>query len=192
MSKKEIEYMKNLLKTQNFSINSEELADAIVKAQEKAENNRTQKIQADKEAAVKRWQNTIGLREDKPLSYVTAFFKLLCLKKKDVDGDRVTTTLLMFIAKGIMQFVMFGMFSITILSIVGIFIAEKYIGGNVILVKIELVALAFICFTFGNLFRISSYEIEKIDNKDYLNTILTSVLTILGTIIAIISLAKGK
>ena len=113
-------------------------------------------------------------------------------RKKDVDGDRVTTTLLMFIAKGIMQFVMLGMFSIMIVSIIGAFIAGKYIGGNVIIVRIELVLLAFICFTFGNLFRISSYEIEKMDNKDYLNTLLTSVLTILGTIIAIISLVKEK
>ena len=76
---------------------------------------------------------------------------------------------------------MLGMFSIMIVSIIGAFIAGKYIGGNVIIVRIELVLLAFICFTFGNLFRISSYEIEKIDNKDYLNTLLTSVLTILGT-----------
>ncbi len=192
MSKKELESIKNLIKTHDSSIDYEKLANAIVKAQDEAENKREQQIQNDKEAAVKKWQGKIGLKEDKPLSYISAFFKMLCLGKKDVDGDRVTTTLLMFIAKGIMQFVMLGMFSIMIVSIIGAFIAGKYIGGNVIIVRIELVLLAFICFTFGNLFRISSYEIEKMDNKDYLNTLLTSVLTILGTIIAIISLVKEK
>ena len=117
---------------------------------------------------------------------------MLCLKKKDIDGDRITTTLLMFIAKGIMQFVMLCMFFLMVVSVVGIFVIGSYTKGNTTLARIELLMVSFMCFTFGNLFRISSYEIEKMENKDYLNTILTSILAILGTVIAIISLVKGK
>ena len=192
MNKKEIESIKSLIKSHNVEIDYEKLSDAIAKAQVKADEDKEKKEHEKNREAIEKWQNTIGLKEEKTFSYVKAFFRMLCLKKKDIDGDRITTTLLMFIAKGIMQFVMLCMFLLMVVSIVGIFVIGSYTNGNITLARIELLMVSFMCFTFGNLFRISSYEIEKMENKDYLNTILTSILAILGTVIAIISLVKGK
>lgn len=173
-----------------FDIDYTKLADAIVKAQNKATADIEKKKQDAEQAEMIKWQNTIGLKSNKPFSYFTAFWKLMFLRKKDVVGDHVTTTLLMFIAKGLMQLVMLLMFAVVFICVMGIIMAGRYFTGNLVIIRIELLILAIIFFILGNLFRVSSYEIEKMENKDYLNTILTSILTIFGTVLAVISLVK--
>ncbi len=172
-------------------INYKKLAEAIVQANRQYDEEKLHEAQLCNEKELEEWHKKVGYNKNKPITIVPAFFRMLIMNHNDIKGDRATSTLLSFVATSIMSLGMFFMFALMLVCIIAIFVVQGYVSSNLLFSRIMFAIMAFLAFILGNLFRISIYEIQNMHDRDYLNTILSSILTIVGTVLALVELFRG-
>ncbi len=178
----------------NNEIDYDKLAEAIVKAQNKA----TDTINAEKQKTIESERQEIIQKrkeylKEKDFSYIkcrlwkgirTFFNRLRVLKrilfmpKKDlklfsaIDGLIITfTSGLLFIVRLILYF------------FAALLVLSVFWGCNILIA----LPIAFLIFTIAQLIRIAQYEVERIKDRDYLLALFVGILTIFSIIISILT-----
>lgn len=175
------------------------IANAIIEAK-KADEDAKQK---QKEANIRELQEAIGLKEynDKnrllriikiAINRIKCFFKICFLSRKNIKGDRVTFGILSMLLT-----LIFALVSLVLYVVAFIFFVCEIIalirGQGAPLWGIEwyaFIPFSFAAFIFASIFRISSIEIEKVEDRDYIQSLLNIVLAIIAAVFAYLSLIK--
>ena len=175
------------------------IANAIIEAQKTKEDAK----QKQKEANIRELQEAIGLKEynDKnrllriikiAINSIKCFFKICFLSRKNIKGDRATFGILSMLLT-----LIFALVSLVLYVVAFIF----FVCGIIALIRgqgaplwgIEwyaFIPISFAAFVFASIFRISSIEIEKVEDRDYIQSLLNIVLTIIAAVFAYLSLIK--
>ena len=175
------------------------IANAIIEAQKTKEDAR----QKQKEANIRELQEAIGLKEynDKnrllrimkiAINRIKCIFKICFLSRKNIKGDRVTFGILSMLLTLIFALVSLMLYVVTFIFFVcGIIALIR--GQGAPLWGIEwyaFIPFSFAAFIFASIFRISSIEIEKVEDRDYIQSLLNIVLAIIAAVFAYLSLIK--
>ena len=175
------------------------IANAIIEAQKTKEDAK----QKQKEANIRELQEAIGLKEynDKnrllriikiAINRIKCFFKICFLSRKNIKGDRATFGILSMLLTLIFALVSLVLYVVTFIFFVcGIIALIR--GQGAPLWGIEwyaFIPFSFAAFVFAIIFRISSIEIEKVEDRDYIQSLLNIVLTIIAAVFAYLSLIK--
>lgn len=175
------------------------IANAIIEAQKMKEDAK----QKQKEANIRELQEAIGLKEynDKnrllriikmAINRIKCFFKICFLSRKNIKGDRVTFGILSMLLTLIFALVSSVLYVVAfILFVCGIIVLTR--GQGAPLWGIEWYAFipySFAAFMFASIFRISSIEIEKVEDRNYIQSLLNIVFAIIAAVFAYLSLIK--
>ena len=175
------------------------IANAIIKTQKMKEDAK----QKQKEANIRELQEAIGLKEynDKnrllriikiAINRIKCFFKICFLSRKNIKGDRVTFGILSMLLTLIFALVSSVLYVVAfILFVCGIIALTR--GQGALLWGIEWYAFipySFAAFMFASIFRISSIEIEKVEDRNYIQSLLNIVFAIIAAVFAYLSLIK--
>lgn len=172
---------------QQFEIDYDKLADAIVKAQEIADKETIKQAVIDaqyelykreteqQEAKKKEWQQTLG---DNNLK---AFFKILFMKKDEAKTLSANITIMKMLLTGIYYIFEFFLYFL----IVG-FIVVAFLEKTSVLICIAIFFLI-MGVLIARIIRIARFEVEHIDDNKYLTTLFSSMLSLLAVIIAVVS-----
>ena len=175
------------------------IANAIIEAQKTKEDAK----QKQKEANIRELQEAIGLKEynDKnrlqriikiAINRIKCFFKICFLSRKNIKGDRVTFSIMSVLLTLIFALVALVLYCAAPLFLICGIIALIH-GQGAPLWGIEwyiFIPFSFAAFLFASIFRISSIEIEKVEDRDYIQSLLNIVLTIIAAVFAYLSLIK--
>lgn len=167
---------KNSKKVSVFEIDYDKLAEAIVKAKEETKDISANKTQSNK-------------KEIKDVFKL--FWKLITLKKNEINDDSMTFAFLKLATEGIVLIAelilyLFGVSCLLSPFLIGTDQTSFSLGGIIILVIYGLLMIIYARFL-----RVSRLEIDRLNDREYLNTIIGSFLGIIGTIIAIIELIRS-
>lgn len=175
------------------------IANAIIETQKMKEDAK----QKQKEANIRELQEAIGLKEynDKnrllriikiAINRIKCFFKICFLSRKNIKGDRVTFGILSMLLTLIFALVSSVLYVVAfILFVCGIIALTR--GQGAPLWGIEWYAFipySFAAFMFASIFRISSIEIEKVEDRNYIQSLLNIVFAIIAAVFAYLSLIK--
>ena len=175
------------------------IANAIIEAKEADEDAK----QKQKESNIRELQEAIGFKKynDKnrllcitkiAINRIKCFFKICFLSRKNIKGDRVTFGILSMLLTLIFALVSLVLYVATFIFFVcGIIALIR--GQGAPLWGIEwhaFIPFSFAAFIFASIFRISSIEIEKVEDRDYIQSLLNIVLTIIAAVFAYLSLIK--
>lgn len=172
---------------QQFEIDYDKLAEAIVKAQEIADKETIKQAVIDaqyelykreteqQEAKKKEWQQTLG---DNNLK---AFFKILFMKKDEAKTLSANITIMKMLLTGIYYIFEFFLYFL----IVG-FIVVAFLEKTSVLICIAIFFLI-MGVLIARIIRIARFEVEHIDDNKYLTTLFSSMLSLLAVIIAVVS-----
>lgn len=175
------------------------IANAIIETQKMKEDAK----QKQKEANIRELQETIGLKEynDKnrllriikiAINRIKCFFKICFLSRKNIKGDRVTFGILSMLLTLIFALVSSVLYVVAFILFVCGIIALTH-GQGAPLWGIEWYAFipySFAAFMFASIFRISSIEIEKVEDRNYIQSLLNIVFAIIAAVFAYLSLIK--
>lgn len=181
------------------SIDYEKLAHAIVKAQqiskEKAERDE-KKEQAKHKCE---WYKTIGYTElkgnEKILSRlgveISNFFVIiktfLFYKKEYAKTDNMTFSLLQMATSGILEIIKLLFYVIGILFIVALATAIKDEIATMG-IWIGYILLSFLTFVLGKMFKIASFEVENMTDRNLLISIFSAMTSFIAMMLAIFAL----
>ena len=175
------------------------IANAIIEAQKTKEDAK----QKQKETNIRELHEAIGLKEynDKnrllriikiAINRIKCIFKICFLSRKNIKGDRVTFGILSMLLTLIFALVSLVLYVVTFIFFVcGIVALIR--GQGAPLWGIEwyaFIPFSFAAFIFASIFRISSIEIEKVEDRDYIQSLLNIVLAIIAAVFAYLSLIK--
>ena len=175
------------------------IANAITEAQKAKEDAK----QKQKETNIRELQEAIGLKEynDKnrllrvikiAINRIKCLFKICFLSRKNIKGDRVTLGILSMLLTLIFALVSLVLYVVTFIFFVcGIIALIR--GQGAPLWGIEwytFIPFSFAVFILASIFRISSIEIEKVEDRDYIQSLLNIVLAIIAAVFAYLSLIK--
>lgn len=172
---------------QQFEIDYDKLAEAIVKAQEKADKETIKQAVIDaqdeldkrereqQEAKKKEWQQTLG---DNNLK---TFFKILFMKKDEAKTLSANNTIIKMLLIGI-----YYIFEAIIYFLIIGFIIVAFLEKTLFSVCIAIFFLT-IGLLIARIIRIARFEVEHIDDNKYLTTLFSSMLSLLAVIIAVVS-----
>lgn len=175
------------------------ISNAIIETQKMKEDAK----QKQKEANIRELQETIGLKEynDKnrllriikiAINRIKCFFKICFLSRKNIKGDRVTFGILSMLLTLIFALVSSVLYVVAFILFVCGIIALTH-GQGAPLWGIEWYAFipySFAAFMFASIFRISSIEIEKVEDRNYIQSLLNIVFAIIAAVFAYLSLIK--
>ena len=175
------------------------IANAIIEAK-KADEDAKQK---QKEANIRELQEAIGFKKynDKnrllriikiAINEFKCIFKICVLPRKNIKGDRVTFSIMSVLLTLIFALVALVLYCAALLFLICGIIALIH-GQGAPLWGIEwyiFIPFSFAAFLFASIFRISSIEIEKVEDRDYIQSLLNIVLTIIAAVFAYLSLIK--
>lgn len=175
------------------------IANAIIEAK-KADEDAKQK---QKESNIRELQEAIGFKKynDKnrllriikiAINEFKCIFKICVLPRKNIKGDRVTFSIMSVLLTLIFALVALVLYCAALLFLICGIIALIH-GQGVPLWGIEwyiFIPFSFAAFLFASIFRISSIEIEKVEDRDYIQSLLNIVLTIIAAVFAYLSLIK--
>lgn len=186
----------------NAEIDYDKLAEAIVRAniilkeQEKADENNTI------DAKVKEWNKIIGVK-DYPDS--EKFFKrkiheirndislllhIVFFKEKNAKYDVATFGLLQMATICVFSLCKLILYVLTLLFLVATFFTLSNKEWIFYFNPVYLL-YAFLTFFFSRIFRVASFEIKNITDRNYLIGILSATTCFFAMIIAILTLVKG-
>lgn len=175
------------------------IANAIIETQKMKEDAK----QKQKEANIRELQEAIGLKEynDKnrllriikiAINRIKCFFKICFLSRKNIKGDRVTFGILSMLLTLIFALVSSVLYVVAFIFFVcGIIALTR--GQGAPLWGIEwytFIPYSFAAFMFASIFRISSIEIEKVEDRNYIQSLLNIVFAIIAAVFAYLSLIK--
>lgn len=176
------------------------MANAILEARDAEE--RAKKEQ--KETDIQELQKAIGFKEfnDRNIflrgiktmvNRIKCTFRICFLPRKYIKGDRVTFGILSMLLTLIFALVAFALYTVAALFFVCGIIAFIR-GQRVPLWGIEwynFLPFSLAAFFSASTFRISSIEIEKLEDRNHIQSLLSTVLAIIATVFTGLSFIKG-
>lgn len=184
--------MQNDIGRNSFEIDYDKLAEAIVSAEIKAKNEIEEREKNEKAdvllSRVAKYDHIFGIKLPLILAY---FWMMICIKRKDIESDETTLGLLHFSTEYILniaEYIIYLFIAVAIYKMPQVNIPKGLDGFITVLI---IVVILLIMFFFARSLRISRFEIENIKDRDYLNTISGSLMTVFATIIAIIEFLRS-
>lgn len=184
-------------------IDYDKLAHAIVKAQKIVEADESEKNKEQEKQELKRWHKSIGIKDyndDNSNFFVkklhkirngfSVLFHIIFFKKKYAVSDIVTFSLLQLGASGV-----FSVCSLLflLLSIYFVLMSFMIIQESKPVFNFQPIYLlwAFSIFLFSRLFKIASIEVEKLNDKNYVIAIFSSMTCFFAMVFSLIALFRG-
>lgn len=174
-------------------MSAEEIQHIIAKAIVEAENI---KVQNRKKQEIE-WRQKVGFKKCKNcfVDFFNDFcvlFKLLFHPKKYVKGDAVLTGLLITIIRLFFIFVGSLLFLGSVLLIIYIILNLLVFSNALSWDKYVLfVILAFSAFILSLMFFAANFEVDKIEDRNYIFGLFASITSLISIVIAIIAFIKG-
>ena len=182
---------------QTVEIDYDKLAQAIVNAQEKTDkeaiknaviaahdeldNRKTKEC----EKANAEWQKALGLSVNEKPNELKVLFKILFLRKEKAKFN-VANNVLVKIAL-ILSYIAF---EFLIYAGIVLFVIVSILSKSLTMIMF-LVPMGFIAFLFARIIRIARFEIDSINDKDYLVNLLSNNVSVIAMIVAIVALLRG-
>ena len=172
------------------------LAREIIQAYEEFEQKKKFEIEKREQENQKEWNQILGQKEypenenwfwknvHKKRNDIVALYKLLFFKQKDVRDPRATFVLISLATMGIFSICKWMLYIFVISIIVGMF-----------KMKIDIllgITLSFVLWMLARIFRMASFEVEKIRDGNLLIAIFSGVLSFVAVVIAKIGRASCR
>lgn len=181
------------------NMSAEEMQHIIANAIIEAETIKKCKEKEQHDIALAEWHKKIGYKEyDNRIrcffNEAKVFFRIMFLRRKDVEGDRAAVTLLKLFIGFFFGFLQFCSIVITVVLLA--YIPIRYIIEGVApfpwLLYIRCFPFAFLAFIFSRLFRMAGIEMDKLDDRNYLFGLFAAITSFVSMIIAVIAVVKGS
>ncbi len=163
-----------------FEIDYEKLAEAIVKAEVKAKEelkNKTINTSVKKQRSIK--------------ESIRNFWKLMTIKREEIEDDSITFA---FLKLGVELIVLVAELALFLFGLVWLFtpLIVNYIGTKATIFEIAvLMFYGLLMLIYSRLLRVSRLEIDRLNDREYLNAIVGSFMGIVGTIIALLEFVRS-
>lgn len=171
------------------------LAEAIVKAQLSA-TEKEKAIESDKAKSAAAWHNALGIIDINPFwspikkwlcsirNNVVGVWRLMWLHKDDIYKDTATAALLNAMTSWII-----GLFKLLayIVSVLLLINALRLIKTSEWLQVLCSVLIIIPLFLVGRLLRIVQFEVEKIQDSQYLIGLLSALLAIIALVVSLVA-----
>lgn len=121
---------------------------------------------------------------------VSVFFHFLFLKKENVKSDSATIAIIQTITIFIYWLIKWGLYILSIVLLSLTFINNIDLQAHSIIwqFRFEYLLYSVLTFAIAKAFRIAVFEIENMDDKNFLLSIFTGTTSFLALLIAVISL----
>lgn len=176
-----------------IAIDYDKLADAIVKAEAKAIEDKKKKELEDREAHRNKVLTKYGYKEGNKLSKIWASLMLMLrAKREDIEGDETTFS---FLQLSVEYVLLIGEYFLYMFCAAGVY---AFINPSVLSVdstvfsRIVLVVICVPVFFGAKAIKVARFEIDKMKDRDYMNAVVGSFMAIIATIVALISLFRGQ
>lgn len=178
---------------QTLEIDYDKLANAIVKAQDKAnletiknaiieskEEIKTKELK-DQKQKTEQWQKAIGYDKKKPewRNDLNIFRKLLVIKKKDVVADFANNALLKIAISFLYWLLEYILYFLCIVVVI-----LSIVNYSHVLLAITIL-LDILAFTIARIVRVARFEIDNINDKNYLISIISTSVSVFALLVTI-------
>lgn len=187
-------------------MSQEEMQHIIANAIAEAQKINEEVKRKQKEADIRESQEIIGLKtfHDKSKlmrgiktarNQIKCFFKICFLPRKYIKGDRVICGIMSMLLTLFFAIIAAALYCISLfLLIFGIYSIIAFVKGQTVSIGIiewyAFIPFSFLAFEFASLFRIASIEIEKVEDRNHIQSLLSTVLAIIAAVFAYLSLIK--
>ena len=168
------------------------IANAIIEAR-KADEDAKRK---QKEANIRELQEAVGLKtfhdKNRFLRGIKISIKICFLPRKYIRGDRVTFGIMSMLLTLIFALVALALYMVAILFFIcGIIALIRRQGAPLWGIEwYAFIPFSFSAFLFASIFRISAIETEKVEDRNYIQSLLNIVLAIIAVVFAYLTLTK--
>lgn len=183
------------LESNQIIFDQKTLTEAIVKAYQIIEEQEMEKKIEAEEKDKKEWYKTIGKKEypEDEKWYLKRFhnvrnnlvilWNLLFFKSKNVRDLKTTLALMRLSVVGIFGLCKWCLYFISIIMIYTAFQIRENVISNI--------AMALTTWLFARVFRIASFEIEKMEDRNLLIAIFSGCISFVAMVIALITIFVG-
>ena len=182
--------------TKGEAFDYKKFAEAIVYAQQEAEFLRQKEQEKLARKQQQEWLNVLGQKTYTKENRITRilhrwrndmalFFKIIFLPQKETRGDIATFGIIHIALICIFSFIKWLCYFLMALLF---FSAFYSFTDRVWTLSIWLLPCAFVCFVFARIIRVAVFEIEKMNDRNYLLSILSAVTALIAMIIALVAL----
>ena len=189
---KNSEKQQNPVNSNQIIVDSKIMADAIVRAYQIIENDKAEKAIELEEAEKKEWQEIMGQKEypENEKWYLKRFhiarnnfmsiWNLLFFKSKNVRDLRATFSLIQLAVVYIFKLCKWCLYFISFAAVISAFQNGVENLSNL--------AIAFVIWAFARLFRIASFEVEKVKDGNLLIALFSGCISFVAMVVAIIAM----
>lgn len=171
-------------------IDYDKLAEAIVKANLKTDEELKELEENEREELQQKWENVLGYNDDlkgkeKICNNLKIFWNILFFKKENVLTLVANNALLKMILAGLYIIIEILLYTFAIFGIgiiVVLFINKNYGSG------IMAILVPFISFTIARIVRMARFEIDIINDKNYLATLFAAIISFVALIASAIAI----
>lgn len=164
------------------------IAQAIIKADEM----RVQKEEEKRKEIDKKWHETIGYKDYSNrkgiekwmfrfVNDIVILAKIPFIPKEKIETDWISWSLLKAAMVILFRLITYG-FLLLALSLFYFSIQQK---------NFIYISFAFLFYALAGIFRMTSVEIDKIQDRNYLIGLFTAIITVISVIVAIITVVRG-
>lgn len=191
--KKQVIKHTEIQKTESTSVNNvneEMLSNAIIKALLEYDQRKEREAQDKSKKEQAEIQKSLGIKEGKPKFF--AALKLLFRPKKYAKSIQANTELTRLVLKLIYKVVEWVLLLLSIFMIAAVPLQFIIPGAPIVAwyIDVVIVVWAFPIFLLSRIFRMASYEIDRIKDYNYLFGLFATVTSIISIVIAIIAIVK--
>lgn len=180
------------------NISAKEMQHIIANAIIEAEAIKKCKEKEQHDAALAEWHKKIGYKEyDNRIrcffNEAKVFFRIMFLRRKDIEGDHAAVTLLRLFIRlffGLMQFCS-TVATVILLAYIPIRYIIEAVAPFPWLLYIRCFPFALVALIFSRLFRMAGIEMDKLDDRNYLFSLFAAITSFVSMIIAVIAVVKG-
>jgi len=191
--KKQVIKHTEIQKTESTSVNNvneEMLSNAITKALLEYDKRKEQEAQVKLKKEKAEFNAHLGIESGKPKFF--AAMKLLFRPKKYAKNMQANAELTKLVLKLIYKFVEWVLLLLSIFMIAAVPLQFIIPGAPIVAwyIDVVIVVWAFPIFLLSRIFRMASYEIDRIKDYNYLFGLFATVTSIISIVIAIIAIVK--
>lgn len=191
--KKQQSKPQNYIENINVDIDYDKLAKAIVSAQNQVDDDKAKEHERQHKERLKEWHKIVHYKECSENSgkikvflynirnAICGFYALITFKRRNAKNDHTTFSLLQFATSSLFDVIRLLLYIITAFIVLAVIQNNKPIW----------LIYGLGSFTFARMFRVASFEIDNMKDRQYLIAIFSAITSFLALIIAIIALFKG-
>ena len=180
------------------SIGPDEMQDIIAKAIIQADEMRVQREEENRKEINKKWHEVIGYKDYSNRGWLAnCFFRIIndvailakipLIPKKKIEADWVSWSLLKAVIVMLFQFITYVFLPLVFFAL----LFEAFQQWDIIYSSLCF-PMAFFIYTLYGIFRLTTIEIDRIKDRNYLIGLFTAIVTVISVIIAVIAIIWGK